>query len=148
MKVVETRPREIVFVLWGHCQNLLDDPRMKPFSSFLMMGVFFSLFRAYLNSIHQTYMCNKVCIGIYSLNGYFYPSVQPCTYSTRVIIFTNSIENNLILHVPISNISVMSEQVYLVATSTKQGLMFLIKGHNAVTPVRLYPSVLSQTLYQ
>ena len=29
MKVIETRPREIGFVLWGHCQNLLDDPRRK-----------------------------------------------------------------------------------------------------------------------
>ena len=28
MKVIETRPREIGFVLWGHCQNLLDDPRI------------------------------------------------------------------------------------------------------------------------
>ena len=28
MKVIETHPREIGFVLWGHCQNLLDDPRM------------------------------------------------------------------------------------------------------------------------
>ena len=27
MNVIETRPREIGFVLWGHCQNLLDDPR-------------------------------------------------------------------------------------------------------------------------
>ena len=27
MKVIETRPREIGFVLLGHCQNLLDDPR-------------------------------------------------------------------------------------------------------------------------
>ena len=27
MKIIETRPREIDFVLWGHCQNLLDDPR-------------------------------------------------------------------------------------------------------------------------
>ena len=27
MKVIETRPREIGFVVWGHCQNLLDDPR-------------------------------------------------------------------------------------------------------------------------
>ena len=27
---------------------------LRPFSSFLMMGVFFSLFRAYLNFIHQT----------------------------------------------------------------------------------------------
>ena len=28
MKVIETRPREIGFVLWGHCQYLLDDPRI------------------------------------------------------------------------------------------------------------------------
>ena len=27
MKIIEIRPREIGFVLWGHCQNLLDDPR-------------------------------------------------------------------------------------------------------------------------
>ena len=29
MKIIETGPREIGFVLWGHCQNLLDDPRIK-----------------------------------------------------------------------------------------------------------------------
>ena len=29
MKIIETGPREIGFVLWGHCQNLLDDPRRK-----------------------------------------------------------------------------------------------------------------------
>ena len=28
MKIIEMRLREIGFVLWGHCQNLLDDPRM------------------------------------------------------------------------------------------------------------------------
>ena len=29
MKVIETRHREIGFLLWGHCKNLLDDdPRM------------------------------------------------------------------------------------------------------------------------
>ena len=27
--VIETCPREIGFVLWGHCQNLLDDSRMQ-----------------------------------------------------------------------------------------------------------------------
>ena len=27
MKIIETRPRVIAFVLWGHCHNLLDDPR-------------------------------------------------------------------------------------------------------------------------
>ena len=29
MKIIETGPREIGFVLWGHCQNILDDPRIK-----------------------------------------------------------------------------------------------------------------------
>ena len=33
MKVIETHPREIGFVLRDHCQNLLDDPR-KTTSSF------------------------------------------------------------------------------------------------------------------
>ena len=28
MKIIETGPGEIGFVLWGHCQNLLDDPRI------------------------------------------------------------------------------------------------------------------------
>ena len=28
MKIIEIRPREIGYVLWDHCQNLLDDPRM------------------------------------------------------------------------------------------------------------------------
>ena len=27
MKIIETGPGDIGFVLWGHCQNLLDDPR-------------------------------------------------------------------------------------------------------------------------
>ena len=29
VKIIETLPREIGFVLWGHCQNLLDDPRTR-----------------------------------------------------------------------------------------------------------------------
>ena len=32
MKIIEIGPREIGFVLWGHCQNLLDDPRIFPVS--------------------------------------------------------------------------------------------------------------------
>ena len=28
MKIIETHPREIGFVLLDHCQNLLDDPRI------------------------------------------------------------------------------------------------------------------------
>ena len=34
MKIIETHPREIGFVLWGHCQNLLDDPRMRYYKDF------------------------------------------------------------------------------------------------------------------
>ena len=39
MKVIETRPREIGFVLWGHCQNLLDDPRIQVKPPFLVIEV-------------------------------------------------------------------------------------------------------------
>ena len=28
MKINETHPKEKAFVLWDHCQNILDDPRM------------------------------------------------------------------------------------------------------------------------
>ena len=28
VKIIETHPREIGFVLWCHCQNLLDDPHI------------------------------------------------------------------------------------------------------------------------
>ena len=28
MKINETHPREKGFILWGHCQNILDDPRI------------------------------------------------------------------------------------------------------------------------
>ena len=31
MKIIETHPREKGFVLWGHCQNILDDPRISNF---------------------------------------------------------------------------------------------------------------------
>ena len=30
MKINETHPREKGFVLWVHCQNILDDPRISP----------------------------------------------------------------------------------------------------------------------
>ena len=44
---------------------------------------------------------------------------------------------DLILYVPVNNFSVMSGQVFLGCTSTKQGLLCLAQGHNAVMPVRL-----------
>ena len=47
--------------------------------------------------------------------------------------------------IPVNNFSVMSGQVFLGWTCTKQRFMCLAKGHNAVTPVS--PSVWSQALY-
>ena len=44
---------------------------------------------------------------------------------------------DMILYVPVNKFSVMSGQFFLGLTSTKQGLMCLAQGHNAVPPVRL-----------
>ena len=49
---------------------------------------------------------------------------------------------DLILYVPVTNLSVMSGQVFLCGTSTKLGLMCLAQGHYAVMPVRLEPVAL------
>ena len=49
---------------------------------------------------------------------------------------------DLILYVPVYNLSVTSGRVFLGWTSTKLGLMCLAQGHNAVTPVRLKPAAL------
>ena len=46
---------------------------------------------------------------------------------------------DLILYVPVINFSVMWGRVFLGWTSTKQKYMYLAKGHNKVTPVRLEP---------
>ena len=59
--------------------------------------------------------------------GYF----QISAFRQTVILF------DLILYVTVNNFSVMSGRVFLGCTSTKQGLMCLAQGHNAVTPVRL-----------
>ena len=47
MKIIETRPREIGFVLWGHCQNLLDDPRS------YKLGISYVCLRGVLLSSHR-----------------------------------------------------------------------------------------------
>ena len=49
---------------------------------------------------------------------------------------------DLILYVPVNSFSVMSGRFFLGRTSTKQGIMCLAQGHNAVTPVRLEPATL------
>ena len=46
----------------------------------------------------------------------------------------------LILYVPVNNFSVMSGWVFLGLTTTKQWLMCLAQGHNAMTLVRLKPA--------
>ena len=40
MNIIKTGPREIGFVLWGHCQNLLDDPRSKAKSYYVVSHFF------------------------------------------------------------------------------------------------------------
>ena len=49
---------------------------------------------------------------------------------------------DLILYVPVNNLSVMSGWVFLGCTSTKQGLICLAQGHNTVMPWRLEPVAL------
>ena len=49
---------------------------------------------------------------------------------------------DLILYVPVNNLSVMMGQVFLGGNSTKLELMCLAQGHSAVTPVRLKPAAL------
>ena len=52
MKIIETHPREKGFVLWGHCQNILDDPRR---------------FRSRKHSADLIWLC---CVGLnWSYNG-------------------------------------------------------------------------------
>ena len=57
--VIEARPREIGFVLWGHCQNLLDDPRMNIFRFF-----FYFLFKSFVKvELSYVFTINLVTIA-------------------------------------------------------------------------------------
>ena len=49
---------------------------------------------------------------------------------------------NLILYVPVNNLSIISGRVFLGWTCIKQVLMCLAQGHMAVTPVSLEPKAL------
>ena len=40
MKIIEIRPREIDFVLWGHCQNLLDGSRTFQILNMILYNLF------------------------------------------------------------------------------------------------------------
>ena len=46
----------------------------------------------------------------------------------------------LILYIPVKNFSVMSGQIFLGRSSTKQSIKCLSQRHNAVPPVRLEPA--------
>ena len=50
---------------------------------------------------------------------------------------TEQVLFDLIFYVQVNNFSVMLGQIFLGLSSTKQGLMYLAQGHNAVMPVRL-----------
>ena len=58
MKIIEAYPREIGFVLWDHCQNLLDDPRKIDLKLLLVIIIIeidlltkFCIFNVYFNVI-------------------------------------------------------------------------------------------------
>ena len=57
-----------------------------------------------------------------------------------ISVYYNVFLFDLILYVPVNIFSVILGWVFLGWTSTKQGLMCLTQGHNAVTPVRLEPA--------
>ena len=48
---------------------------------------------------------------------------------------------------PINNFSVRQGRVFLGGTSTKLGIMCLAQGHNAVTPVRLEPTLYTKRIH-
>ena len=63
-------------------------------------------------------------------------------------MLTKKVLFDVILYVPVSNLSVMLGGVFLGLNRTKQGLMCLAQEHNTVTPVRLKPAALhSQVKY-
>ena len=49
---------------------------------------------------------------------------------------------DVILYIPVNNVSVMLGRVFLGWTSTKQGLMCHAQGHNTVMPARLEPATI------
>ena len=64
------------------------------------------------------------------------------SYLTFVLLSQDFCLFDLILYMLVNNFSVMSGSVFLGWTSTKQGLVCLAQGHNALTPVRLEPAAL------
>ena len=83
-------------------------------------------FTVVFNLLHRSAVCT------HQLSIHFLISVFFTKNSLKgVVLFLF----DLILYVPVNNFSVMSGRVFLCRTSTKQGLMCLAQGHNAVTPV-------------
>ena len=94
---------------------------------------------AWLHSYLQTDMCTADCLRTYT---------HKCI---RTYVRTYKIHTYLLFvwfdskvkYVPVNSFSVMSDRrISLGWTSTKQGLMGLAQGHNAVTPMRLEPAAL------
>ena len=91
--------------------------------------------------------CVCFCVCVRSLFSF----AVLCILSSFAIILLGKISLfDLILYVPVNNLSVTSGRVFLGWTSTKLGWMCLAQGHNAVTPGEARtrsPSVSSQALY-
>ena len=84
MKVIEIRPREIGFVLWGHCQKLLDDPRT--FISPNTRGIWKVLSMVFYLSNRFT---NPIMFGII-LKSYLF-SMLPHKFYEDIIMRTRTI---------------------------------------------------------
>ena len=82
---------------------------------------------------------NKLLTLYQMMNTTWFPLLTRWYSRTRLEYFFLF---DLILYVPVNNLSVMSGRVFLGWTCTKLGLMCLPQGHNAVTPVRLEPVAL------
>ena len=67
MKIIETCPREIGFVLWGNCQNLLDDPRNFPvIFSFISLKIGFIVLPKTL-IIWVSTVCESTCLPVFRI---------------------------------------------------------------------------------
>ena len=78
MKIIETGPREIGFVLWGHCQNLLDDPRTKQSRRLVLenfISVLYSLFS------RKTTTFYGLCSWVWGLQN-IVPLLPACHFHT------------------------------------------------------------------
>ena len=87
MKVIETCPREMGIVLWGHCQNLLDDPRIRDASctTLLYSNVKFKFLAMHKVQIHA---------GVISKLLYGFASVLAIIHSLKLADYLRKTYNN------------------------------------------------------